>query len=130
MKYQALDEHLRLNGVWIQTHANEDGIDFSTADKSIGSISEFNSGVFEVHAADGECLLKGTYRINPNAVPPEIDWADTEGDDAGKTFRSIYKLTSSTFMFCAADVGMARPSSFEPRSGHTIRKFLRKTASN
>ncbi len=128
MKYQALDEHLRLNGTWIQLHLNEDGVDYPTEGPSAGSTAEFNNGNFTVRSAEGDCLLEGTYRIDPAPDPAEIDWTDSSGDDAGKLFRAIYRLTETTFTFCAADEGLARPKAFEPQKGYTIRRFARHEA--
>lgn len=116
---------MRLNGTWSQQYLNEDGVDHIADDPGTGSTAEFDNGNFTVRSAAGERLLEGTYRIDPIPDPPEIDWTDSTGVDAGKMFRAIYRLTDSTFTFCAADEGMARPKTFEPQKGHTIRRFTR-----
>ena len=118
-------EHRRLNGEWVQTYSNEDGVENSAEDIGLGAISKFDDGVFTVRTSGNELVLEGSYTISPNTSPPQIDWTDSVGSDAGKTFSSIYKLTETAFVFCAVDEGMARPTSFEPKKGHTIREFSR-----
>lgn len=117
------EEHDRLNGKWYQTYANEDGVDNPKDDKGLGTISEFKNGFFIVRSGGGDHVLEGTYEMNPKVTPPQIDWTDTAGSDSGKTFPSIYRLTNELFEFCAANEGMERPKTFEPRLGHTIRRF-------
>ena len=114
-----------LNGSWIQVYSNEDGVDNPEEEKGLGSITNFKDGEFIVYSTENKIALKGEYITRPDASPPEIDWVDSIGIDAGKLFPSIYELTDDTFMFCAADEGVARPKIFTPQKGHTIRKFSR-----
>ena len=120
-----MSQEIVLNGRWIQTYFNEDGVDLSTKDLSSNSISEFQDGRFEVRSPDNNVMLKGVYIIHENTDPPAIDWQDSIGGDVGKTFLAIYELTNNTFIFSASDEGMARPACFNPKPGHTIRKFKR-----
>ncbi len=81
---------------------------------------------FEVRStSSGDLLIKGTFRLDDNTDPMSIDWTDTYGDDAGKTFPAIFTLTENTFEFCAADNDMERPIQFNNIQGHTIRKFIK-----
>lgn len=123
MKNNLKDEHKRLNGTWYQTYVSENGVECINDEKGVGSISEFNNGLFSVWSVEGAQVLEGKYTINPAMTPAEIDWTDSVGIDKGRTFPSIYSLTNDTFEFCAADEGMERPVDFEPRIGYTIRRF-------
>ena len=114
-----------LNGSWVQVYSNEDGIDNPEEEKGLGSITTFRDGEFIVYSTAREIVLKGEYRVRSDAIPPEIDWIDSIGVDVGKMFQSIYELTNDSFVFCAADEGMARPRALTPQKGHTIRKFSR-----
>lgn len=58
-------------------------------------------------------------------MPKEIDWIDTYGEDAGKTFPAIYEITTDRLSFCVANEGMSRPRAFEAKVGHTLRFFKR-----
>jgi uncharacterized protein (TIGR03067 family) len=50
-----------------------------------------------------------------------MDLTDTLGDDAGKTFSAIYSRNGDRLVFCAADEGQDRPSSFETMPGCVLR---------
>ncbi|SMF15131.1 uncharacterized domain TIGR03067 protein [Alteromonadaceae bacterium Bs31] len=120
-----MDDIKRLNGYWKHTYVNDSHQAFPPEDLGLNTITKFTDGKFVVTKPDGQCVLAGVYKIDSTASPSAIDWTDTTGEDAGKTFLAIYKLTPDEFMFIAADEGLARPSSFLPQSGHTLRKFIR-----
>lgn len=117
--------HTTLNGHWRQTRCNDNGEEITAAETGGATLCEFRNGEFCVRAENGEILLAGTYRLNADTQPHTIDWTDTVGEDKGKTFLAIFTLTDNTFTFVAADEDMARPVSFEPQTGHTIRTFHR-----
>lgn len=106
-------------------YSNEDRVENSHEFRGLSIFTEMHEGTFTVRTADGQIVLKGTYVVDVNASPPQIDWTDAIGEDSGKTFRSVYKLTGTTFEFCAADERVARPTSIYPAKGHTIRRFKR-----
>lgn len=114
-----------LNGLWVQTYLNEDCAENPSEFCGLSIFTEMDEGAFTVRTSDGQVVLKGTYVIDANARPPQIDWTDSIGEDSGKTFPSVYRLTKYSFEFCAADEGMARPTSIGPAKGHTIRRFRR-----
>jgi len=120
-----LNDIEKLNGRWIQVYSNEDGIDNPEEEKGLGSIADFNNGEFFVYSKNGNLLLEGIYKINTRKNPQEIDWFDSSGPDKGKLLPAIYDLSQEYFIFCAANEDMKRPASFEPKNGHTIRKFQR-----
>lgn len=108
-----------LQGRWRQLSATENGEAIDGGDEIILTVQADTfavrrNGVVEIH---------GTYRVDFTVVPAELDWTDTGGVDAGKTFKSICNLDGGGFGFCAADEGMARPTAFVASPGHTIRWF-------
>ena len=71
--------------------------------------------------ADGSVPIKGTFKLDPTQLPKSMDLTDTFGADAGKTFLAIYSLNGDQLVFCAADEGQSRPSSFETTRGQVLR---------
>jgi uncharacterized protein (TIGR03067 family) len=119
------EEYKKFNGSWVQTRCNSDGIENSNEVYGLTPIVTFNENTFLVASTEGTILIKGTFSLNTNATLKEINWTDTYGNDAGKTFPAIYEISESTLSFCAANENMCRPRAFEPRIGHTIRTFTR-----
>lgn len=115
-----------LQGRWIQIKCNSDGVDNPVDEFNDNPVLEIIENTFSVFASSGELIIAGVFTINPLANPQSIDWTDTVGADKGKTFPSIYTLSKNALVFCAADEGMERPSSYEPGYGYTIRCFERK----
>lgn len=120
-----MDDSCMLNGYWLQTYVNEDGVEQPAQPGSFAIIAEMRDGEFTVRTSNGQLVLKGYYVVDENVHPPHIDWTDIIGEEAGKTFLSVYKLTPTSFDFCAADEGMPRPTSVLPATGHTVRRFTR-----
>ena len=50
----------------------------------------FTGDTFVVTLADGSIPIRGTYKLDPTREPKTVDWTDTFGEDAGKTFLAIY----------------------------------------
>ena len=119
------EEYQRFSGKWVQTSCNSDGIENPEEDYGASPVVIFTNNRFVVTSADGLLLIEGVFSINPYAKPKEVDWTDTYGEDAGKTFPAIYEISEECLSFCAANENMCRPSIFEAKMGHTLRTFRR-----
>lgn len=119
------EEYKKFSGSWVQISCNSDEIENPTESYGLAPIVTFKKNAFVVSNEEGIILLKGTFSLNTNTSPKEINWTDTYGDDAGKTFPAIYEISESSLSFCAANEDMCRPRAFEPKIGHTIRTFKR-----
>jgi len=115
-----------LQGRWIQIKCNSDGVDNPIDEFKHNPELEIIENAFSVFESSGELIIAGVFTINPLADPKAIDWTDTFGADKGKTFPSIYTLSESELVFCAANEDMGRPDSYAPGYGYTIRYFKRK----
>ncbi|HEX4608681.1 MAG TPA: TIGR03067 domain-containing protein [Urbifossiella sp.] len=61
----------------------------------------------------GDDVEKGTFKLNPKAKTPTIDYDITEGTHKGKRQLGIYKLDGDTLTLCLAEEGAkARPTKF------------------
>ena len=115
-----------LQGQWRQTMFEENGeIDPPDTHGAVGAIMTIAGNSFHVAVPGGETLIEGNFSMDSSAYPKHIDWIDSIGEDAGKTFPAIYTLTPDSFAFAAADEDMARPDDFSGGNGVTIRAFVR-----
>jgi len=115
----------KLQGTWQQTHLEENGV-LNPVDNYGAELQTTIEGhQFTVTRADGSVVIKGHFSIDPSKNPAWIDWTDTLGEDAGKTFPAIYTIDADQFVFVAADEGMTRPQEFSTRPGDTLRRFQR-----
>ena len=119
------DDLKLLQGRWIQIKCNSNGVDNPADEFKHNPVLEIIDNTFSVFASSVELIIAGVFTINPLANPKTIDWTDTVGADKGKTFPSIYTLSENELVFCAANDDMARPDSYEPGYGYTIRYFER-----
>lgn len=118
-------EMLRFQGVWKQTGYEVDGIDDAQDDFGAEALTTISGNQFVVNDADGRVLIEGRFTIDPGQIPKAIDWTDTFGEDAGKTFPAIYALEDNKLVFCAADEGQPRPTEFRTREGLVLRVLER-----
>jgi uncharacterized protein (TIGR03067 family) len=116
-----LEEVKKLQGTWKQIAYEKDGIKEPLDEQGWEPKAAFVGDTFIVTLADGSTPIKGTYRLDPTREPKAIDFTDTFGEDAGKTFLAIYSLEGDRFMFCAADAGQERPTEFRTRPGQVLR---------
>jgi uncharacterized protein (TIGR03067 family) len=115
------DEMALFQGTWEQT-AEETGAGRTASDElGVGARVTFEGDTFVVTRPDGAVAIRGTFRLGPNHEPKAVDWMDTFGEDAGKTFLAIYEFDGETMRFCAADAGQERPKSFSPGPGEVLR---------
>ena len=124
-----MDDLKHLQGTWTQTRFEENGV---TNPPDIhggnGAITTIEGDTFAVHLPSGERLLSGRFILDPTTTPRSITWIDNMGDDAGKLLPASYVLEGDSFVFIAADEGMARPVEFVTSPGLTLRGFVRQRA--
>jgi uncharacterized protein (TIGR03067 family) len=118
-----------LQGTWTQTRFEENGvINPPDIHGGQGAITTIVGNTFAVHLPDGELLLAGRFILDPSTTPRSITWIDSIGDDAGKLLPASYVLEGDSFVFIAADEGMAQPVEFVTSPGLTLRGFVRRSA--
>lgn len=126
MEIDSQEEYEKFYGLWIQESCNSDGLDNPAENYGAVPTVTFTNNQFVVRNTAGEVVIEGLFSVHPYATPKAIDWFDTFGEDAGKTFLAIYEISGDRLEFCAANEGMERPRGFEPKIGHTLRFFKRK----
>jgi uncharacterized protein (TIGR03067 family) len=123
----AVDEVQKLQGTWRQIECEASGIKNPPEEYGPQPISIFTGNSFVVRRVDGSLVIKGTFTLDPTQHPKAIDWTDTYGADAGKTFPAIYTLDERHFIFCASDDDQPRPTGFRTQNGQVLR-ILRRMA--
>ena len=121
------EEMKKFQGTWKQTACEKDGVAESLDEFGWEPRSTFTGDTFVVTLADGSIAIKGIFKLDPTREPKTIDWTDTFGEDAGKTFLAIYSLEGDQLVFCAADAGQERPTEFRTRPGQVLRVSQRET---
>jgi uncharacterized protein (TIGR03067 family) len=114
-----------LQGEWRQVECEADGVANPAESYGVDPAVTILGNTFEVRHSDGTVVIQGAFTIDPSRDPKEIDWTDTFGADAGKTFPGIYRLAGDTFIFCAADAGQPRPNAFRTQTGQVLRVHQR-----
>lgn len=115
------EEIKKLQGTWKQIACEKDGVADSADELGWEPKSTFTDDTFVVTLADGRIVIQGNFKLDPTREPKTIDWTDTFGEDAGKTFLAIYSLENDRLIFCAADEGQERPTEFRTRLGQVLR---------
>lgn len=115
------EELAKLQGTWKQIALEKDGLTDTLDEFGLEPSSTFVDDTYVVTLADGSIAIKGTFKLDPTQVPKTIDWTDTFGEDAGKTFLAIYSLEGDQLIFCAADDGQERPTEFRTGPGQVLR---------
>jgi uncharacterized protein (TIGR03067 family) len=115
------EEMEKLQGTWRQIGYERDGVPDLADEQGWEPRVTFTGDRFEVRLADGTIAIRGTYTLDPTQEPKTVDWTDTFGADAGKTFPAIYSLDGDQFTFCAALPGQERPTEFRTRTGQVLR---------
>ena len=108
-------------GTWKQIAYERDGVKEPPDELGWEPRVTFSGNTFVVTLADGSVPIKGAFKLDSTQQPKSMDLTDTFGADAGKTFLAIYSLEGDRLVFCAADEGQDRPSSFETIPGHVLR---------
>ena len=119
-------EIAKFQGNWKQIGYERDGVREPIDDeKDWEPHTTFNGNLFVVEIADGSIPIRGSFKLDPTRDPKAIDYTDTHGADAGKTFLAIYSLDGNKLIFCAASEGQERPTEFKTKSGEVLRTFQR-----
>jgi uncharacterized protein (TIGR03067 family) len=105
-----------VQGTWSATKAERDG---RAATDLIGHTLLFSGDQFEIQSKDRKSLYLGMVRVDASAKPAAVDFEHAEGGLKGKTWKGIYVLDGETLTICdnAENLGAARPSKFEAKSG-------------
>jgi uncharacterized protein (TIGR03067 family) len=123
-------EIAKFQGIWKQTGYERDGVREPIDDeKDWDSRSTFIGTTFIVRIADGSIPIQGTFKLDLTRNPKAIDYTDTHGADAGKTFLAIYSLEGDNLIFCAARDGQSRPTEFKTKLGEVLRVLQRVSSS-
>ena len=124
------DDDLReFQGTWRQIAYARDGVTSPNDDEAGWEpVTTFTGDRFVVTLADGSSPLAGVFKIDPTTNPKSVDYTDTHGPDAGKTFLAIYAIDADMLMFCAAEEGRPRPTSFETKVGEVLRVNRRESS--
>ena len=123
------DEIAKFQGTWKQIAYERDGVvEPLDEERDWQPRTTFRGNTFVVTIADGTVVIEGTFVLDASKEPKTIDYTDTFGDDAGKTFPAIYYFEGDKLVFCAATAGQARPTSFETKAGEVLRVHRREPA--
>jgi uncharacterized protein (TIGR03067 family) len=119
------DEMRKFQGTWRQVACDADGAGEPPDERGWEPRTTITGDRFVVALADGRVVIEGTYALDPATEPKAVDWTDTVGADAGKTFPAIYSLEGDRLTFCAADDGQPRPTAFKAGPGWVVRVLVR-----
>jgi uncharacterized protein (TIGR03067 family) len=105
-----------LTGTWTATEAMRDG---APAVDVVGHRLTFTDDGFQIAKPDGVLVYGGTYRVDPAAVPPAIDFVNTEGEASGVTWAGIWRLDDAGLVIAdnAPDPSRPRPNAFAAPDG-------------
>src|SRR5262245_19781470 len=115
----------KFQGTWRQIYHERDGVADPPVEPGREPRVTFTGNTFVVTLANGTTAIRGTFEIDPTRQPKSVDWTDTFGPDAGKTFPAIYSLEGDRLDFCAADEGRERPTVFRAGPGQDRRVSVR-----
>jgi uncharacterized protein (TIGR03067 family) len=126
----ALEKEIaKFQGTWRQIGYERDGVREPIDDEKDWKPRATNIGTsFVVTIADGTVPIQGTFKIDLTQKPKAIDYTDTHGADAGKTFLAIYYFEGDKQIFCAAAEGQPRPKEFKTKLGEVLRILQRESS--
>ncbi len=119
------EEMRKFQGTWRQVACEKDGVTDPPDEQGWEPRTTITGDTFVVTLADGRVVIEGTYTLDPSGDPKAVDWTDTVGCDAGKTFPAIYTLEGDRLTLCASDGGRPRPTEFRTRPGWVMRVMER-----
>jgi uncharacterized protein (TIGR03067 family) len=89
-------------------------------------VTEIKGNRFSVTISDGTVVLEGSFKLLDGQSPKAIDWIDESGPYAvDHPISAIYEVTESSFTFCAAYDGAARPQRLRTERGQVLRRMER-----
>jgi uncharacterized protein (TIGR03067 family) len=115
---------------WQGVSAIRDGKALSAADaKSVRATADGNNFTLEVA---GRMVMQGSYKLNPNTTPRQIDGVLNAGPGkgAGVQVQGIYEVNGDTLKVCYAAPGQPRPTEFSSQPGSGNRMFVMKLVKN
>jgi uncharacterized protein (TIGR03067 family) len=119
------EEREKLEGAWTAISAERNG---EEAAELVGHRLEFAGRRFHI-TAQGRILYVGSYAVEPEPQPAQIDFQHEEGEIAGGVWQGIYRLEDNTLTICdnAVDTSKPRPTEFRtaPGSGYVLIVFRR-----
>ncbi|HEY1584934.1 MAG TPA: TIGR03067 domain-containing protein [Polyangia bacterium] len=122
------DEIAKFQGTWKQVAYERDGVAEPQDDEQGWQPrTTFAGNSFVVTIADGSTPIRGTFTLDPTQEPKAVDYTDTFGADAGKTFLAVYYFESDRLIFCAAGAGLPRPTAFKTKAGQVLRTNVRES---
>ena len=107
-------------GTWIPISGEQNGAELAE-EKLKGGKLIFTDEKVTLHVLDAR-PREGTYTIDPDKTPKEIDILDGSGKVNEQTKLGIYELDGETYKFCLAPASKPRPTEFtsKPGSGHSL----------
>jgi uncharacterized protein (TIGR03067 family) len=119
------EEREKLEGAWTAISAERNG---EEAAELVGHRLEFAGRRFHI-TAQGRILYVGSYAVEPEPQPAQIDFQHEEGEIAGGVWQGIYRLEDNTLTICdnAVDTSKPRPTEFatSPGLGYVLITFRR-----
>jgi uncharacterized protein (TIGR03067 family) len=115
---------------WQAVSVTRDGKAMSAADaKSVRATADGSSFSLEI---PGRKSMKGTYKINRNTSPAQMDVVVNggPGKGAGVQMQGICELNGDTLKVCCAPPGQPRPTEFSSQPGSGNRMFVMKLVKN
>ena len=114
---QPADDFKGAAGKWTVTKAALGGKDVTKSFKGIELVLT-PDGAYTL-SLSGE-TDKGTVKVDAARTPKEMDIIGKEGPNAGKTFKTIYKLDGDTMTVCYELGDGPRPKTFESKAGSKV----------
>ena len=104
----------KLSGDWSVITVDHHGRKF-TEDERSRPLVTFKGNQMTVK--DNGAIHPGTFRIDPNATPAQIDVTPSAGPNKDKTFQGIYQLDGDQLKLCVREKGAGRPIEFKGGEG-------------
>jgi uncharacterized protein (TIGR03067 family) len=104
----------RLQGTWSFASLEIDGVAVPAAGFA-GSRMVIEGDTFAMLSPGAD--YRGTFVLDPSAIPKQLDIHFQEGPEAGNTAHGIYELEGNAWTICLGLTGKERPAEFATRPG-------------